>query len=273
MTKNVNFKLPVFILSLVSVGAALIAALELIFKYVIDYSDFEYRFRFIFPSFSQTFSFIFAVAAGALLALYVFIFYKKSNSSLLLFASIGAIVISNVEYAMNSLNNIGYQISYNYDAEFTFLDISRVILSVGVAALLAIALVFVQLKKSNYKIFAFIGIGVGLLDSLLDFIQWIITVDETYGNNEFYLYIFTDFMAVVSAATVLVALLLFIIRNEIGEAKLELFGNDEVEEAVNEAPAEVNTEDALTSLKNEFEAGAITEEEYNAKRAEIIANI
>ena len=82
-----------------------------------------------------------------------------------------------------------------------------------------------------------------------------------------YLYLFTSPMSVIGSSTLYIALLLFALKNKIPSV---LALSPEKEKARAE---KMNPEQTLKLLKDKLDLDMITEEEYQAQRADIISKL
>ena len=122
------------------------------------------------------------------------------------------------------------------------------------------------LKGFNKKVFIIISMSVCLLYETLSLLEMFAFM-EYYVENSRYLYVFTSPMGIIGAISLYTALLLFGLKNKIPSV---LSLSPEKEKARAE---KMNPEQALKLLKDKLDLDMITEEEYQAQRAEIIGKL
>ena len=88
-----------------------------------------------------------------------------------------------------------------------------------------------------------------------------------YIENSMYLYAFTSHLSIIGSTLLYISLLLFGVKNKIPSI---IVLSPEKERARAE---KMNPEQALKLLKDKLDFGMITEEEYQAQRAEIISKL
>ena len=125
---------------------------------------------------------------------------------------------------------------------------------------------FSALKGFNKKVFLIIAMVVGLLVEALSILN-IFNAIEWYLEEGLYLYLFTWHIGVLGTIAFYIALLLFALKNRI-PAIISASPEKEKKNA-----EKMNPEQALRVLKDKLDFGMITEEEYQAQRAEIISKL
>ena len=123
-----------------------------------------------------------------------------------------------------------------------------------------------SLKRFNKKIFLIIATSIGLLIEALSIIDYLKSF-RWFLENELYLYLFTWIIGIAGTIALYIALLLFGLKNRI-PAIVSTSPEKEKKKAENLTP-----EQALRMLKDKLNFGMITEEEYQAQRADIISKL
>ena len=135
------------------------------------------------------------------------------------------------------------------------------------AIYLALAVLFVistigALKGFSNNILVIVALSVGVLVkivNLFDFLPEIINYFIIYDNP---LYVFEKIATILGEGVLYFALLLFVLRNKVPDFITILRGE-----------RKPSPEQELKLLKEKFEFGILTEEEYQAQRAEIISKL
>ena len=114
------------------------------------------------------------------------------------------------------------------------------------------------LKGFSNKIYVVIAVSCGLLREAIPFISFIRYAGE-YISDGVYLYLFTWPLSIIGFSALYIAILLFVLKNNISSTKKK-----------EESTEKMSIEQSLRYLKEKLDLDMITEEEYKAKRAEII---
>lgn len=121
-------------------------------------------------------------------------------------------------------------------------------------------------KGLNKKVYTIVATSIGLVLQLLSVISIFNSMDW-YIEDEMYLYLFTNPMGIIGTAALYIALLLFGLNNRI-PALVSLSPEKERQKTEKMTPKQ-----SLRFLKYKLDLGMITEEEYQAQRAEIISKL
>jgi uncharacterized membrane protein len=122
------------------------------------------------------------------------------------------------------------------------------------------------LKGFNKKLFIIISMSLCLLYNALSIIS-VFSIMDYYIEESMYLYVFTSPLSIIGSTLLYISLLLFGVKNKIPSI---IALSPEKERARAE---KMNPEQALKLLKDKLDLGMITEEEYQAQRAEIISKL
>lgn len=261
-----KLKNPILLLSLVSLICSVLGSLDTFLGYGFNTHTDEYGLQFYFPTFIQLISFLITLAPPVLLFLYFFKFQNHPKAQMFLVILLGSVAASAVLPMILNAIFLGY---YRY-------DISTILFNISLAAVFGLA-IYSELKDYKKKLFfiiaAAVGCGVNFLSFLLSFEAF-----EWYINWGYYFYIFTMIMSYAGEATLFVALLLYALKLKKPASVAAAPVQPNYAPAYNPAvktqqpatPANEDPEQALKLLKEIFELGLITAEEYQEQRAEII---
>lgn len=248
------------VLSIISLICTILSCISYFFYYDSDYINGEFvdiGLTFMFPHMFDLISLLLTIAPIILLVLYIFKFHSKLKATVLVPIIFGV-------FALNTIFSFwfGYgHFGYSYYGNFLFHCILN--LPILVCSVLA---VISALKGFNKKIFIIIAMAVCLLYEALSLIS-IFSSMYYHIEKSRYLYLFTSPMSIIGSITLIVALLLFALKNKIPSV---LALSPEKEKARAE---KMNPEQALKLLKDKLDLDMITEEEYQAQRADIISKL
>ncbi len=249
--RTLKCKASIIILSLISLICTVVSCLGYFVYYSWHDSDNifgYYKLTVSAPSVIGLLLLAIELAPCILLVLYLFHFYKKSKATVIVPTIFGLI-------AAVRIYDIFENIIYRYNS------IVQVIVDLIIIVLFALA-GYSALKGFHKKVFLIIATVVGIvihLFYLISFFQMI----EWYLASGMSLYLFIQPSAIIGAITLYLALLVFGLNNRI--PAIIAVSPKKVEK--------MNPEMALQILKDNFELGKITEEEYKTKRAEIIEKL
>lgn len=244
-------KYPIIILAFLSLVCS---ALKYVRSFETLFNDFispDYFFRYSFRLF---FELTITLAPSVLLLIYVLKFHSRSKATVLMPITFGIIAATPLFFSIDTFIR---QWRNNYD------DISWYLSSItdtsaiyGLAIIVLFALLtFDALKGLSRRIILISAVAIGLLTELFSFIYFL------DGSDKFIQYSFSSkFVGFIGIITLYSALLLFGLTNKIPVIISKKKKNIE----------KLTPEQALKTLKKEFELGMITEEEYQAQRAKII---
>lgn len=210
-----------------------------------------YKLSFQFPNIIQLLSFVLGLLPYILLVVYVQKFHKEFKGAIIvpiIFASIAIAPLFSL--IINFIN--GY-------------DDSGIIINLITPITFALATIS-ALKGLSNKTFIVIPTVVGLVLNLLSLIE-VFSNFSFYINYSMFLYILTPSAGIIASLALNVALLMFGVNNRIPNI-LPISPEEEKKNAEKTSP-----EQALKILKDKFELGMITEEEYRIRRAEIISKL
>lgn len=245
------------VLSIISLICTILSCISYFFYYDSD-SDYingelvDIGLTFMFPHMFGLISLLLTIAPIILLVLYIFKFHSKLKATVLVPIIFGI-------FGLNTIFNFWF--GYGYHGYFLFYCILN--LAIIVCSVLA---VISALKGFNKKIFIIIAMAVCLLYEALSFISVFSSMYYDIEKSR-YLYLFTSPMSIIGSITLYVALLLFALKNKIPSV---LALSPEKEKARAE---KMNPEQALKLLKDKLDLDMITEEEYQAQRADIISKL
>lgn len=190
-----------------------------------------------------------SVAPILLFATYIFKYYKR-------FLAAGTLPIVLVLIAFDPLLSFigNFALGYGFP---TVLDLLVNILIVVSFTLAAVN----SLKGLSKKVYIVVAISCGLLGEAISFISFI-RAAGVHISEGLYLYLFTWPLSIIGISALYIAILLFALKNNIPATKKEEKSTDKM-----------SPEQSLRYLKERLDLGMITEEEYQAQRAEIISKL
>lgn len=255
------------VLSIISLICTILSCISYFFYYDFDYINGEwvdFGLTFTFLDMFDLISLLLTITPIILLVLYIFMFHSKLKATVLVPIIFGI-------FGLNSIFNLLF--GYRYSSLLFGYRYSRYVVPYGIYRILALVILVCSvlavksaLKGFNKKIFIIIAMAVCLLYEALSIIGFF-SIMYYYIEESEYLYLFTSPMSIIGSITLYVALLLFALKNKIPSV---LALSPEKERARAE---KMNPEQALKLLKYKLDLGMITEEEYQAQRAEIISKL
>lgn len=258
---NFKFKMPVIILSVVSLILVTFSCITYFVNYDYNYNDGEsyYELMVSFPSFFDLLDFVIYLAPFVLFAIYILKFHKNYKATICVPITFGLIAFYPI---YNAIYPIYYTIVYDLRDLYTFRDLIFDIPIIITFTLLTIS----ALKGMSKKVFVIIASICGLLVEAHSIIN-LFNLIERYINKELYLYLFTRPIGIVGSILFYVSILLFGLKNRIPSI-IATSPEKEKKNAETMSP-----EQSLRLLKDKLELGMITQEEYQAQRAEIISKL
>lgn len=253
--RTIRCKTPIVLLSIVSLVFTALSCITYFVNYHWEYNDGNsyYEMEVGFPSVFELISLLLSVAPYILFVLYILKFHKEFKATILVPITLGLIAFNYLFYYIESA-------IFGYDIYFRDLIFDIVIIvAFGLAT-------FGALKGFNKKVFLIIAMVVGLLVEVLSILN-IFNAIEWYLEDGLYLYLFTWTIGVLGTIAFYIAILLFALKNRI-PAIISTLPEKEKKNA-----EKMNPEQALRVLKDKLDFGMITEEEYQAQRAEIISKL
>lgn len=204
-----------------------------------------YELTFSFPDFVALILLLVSIAPFILFVIYIFRFHNELKATVLIPIILGLLPIN---------------FMFGYGRGLSFQIINLLILGACVLAVVS------ALKGFNKKLFIIILMSLCLLYNALSIISFFQELDW-YIEKSLYLYVFTLPLNIIGSTLFCISLLLFGVKNKIPSI-IKL--SPEKEKARAE---KMNPEQALKLLKDKFDLGMITEEEYQTQRAEIISKL
>lgn len=245
---------PITILTIISLVLTVICSLDGFTSYYTSGNDDVWKLEFslgysIIDIIFSLLSYVISVAPVILFAIYIFKFYRQFQADVAIPISLGLIAFKPIYYLINNLI-LGYGFSSMLDILVDFI----VVVSFTLATISS-------LKGFSKKIYIIIAVVCGVLSELVSLISFIGYIAR-YIEDGLYLYLFTWPLAIIGSIALYMALLFFSLNNKMPVA-IKKEKNTE----------KMNPEQALRVLKDKLDFGTITEEEYQAKRAEIISKL
>lgn len=241
--RSLKFKKPIIILSVLSLVFTVLGQLRY-FIFELWAGEDSYEYIFYIPADTPLLILVaLDIALCVLLTLYVLVFYKTFKSPKFMFIFLG-LVASRELYGICKFGG-------------TVLDKIMTILIIITFALATIE----ALKKSSKKVFLIVATIAGLIPESLYLIYYFIDISWYIDTK---LYAFTIPACILGKITFYVALLLFGLQDR------NLYISPEKEKKKLER---MKPEQALKYLKDKLDLGMITEEEYQAQRADIISKL
>lgn len=237
-------KTPITILAVIALVCTVLSSIT----YFAFYSNDELVFRF--PSFLSLISLAISLAPKVLLILYVFMFFKEFKATIIVPIIFGCIAASPLFSFINT-----FVFGYAFDVITLIMNLITMV-TFTLATISA-------LKGLSNKVFIIIPTALSLALSALSLVSLFSTF-ELYARWGYTLYLFTQPVGIIASVTFNIALLLFGLKNRI-PAILAVSPEKEKKNAEKMTP-----EQSLRLLKDKLDLGMITEEEYQAQRADII---
>lgn len=221
--------------------------------YTSDYNEY-YSFGFKLPGFFGLISFLLEIAPPVLLVVYLTKFHKKLRATNIVPVIFGLTAIDKLFTILKSLADYGYLGIFGLI--YFILDI---VLMIFFTIVMLDALKGMKNKKLII-IAMLIGVA-GEIPNILMFFYALIW----YISEHVYVAIFTGAMSILGYIGLYISLLLFGVKNEIPACGMGSF--------VTRVVGRISPEQSLKLLKVKLKFGMITEEEYQAQRAEIISKL
>ena len=246
-SKTLKCKTPITFFSLISLVCILLSCIRHFVIYTSDYVDDELVYESIvrFPTLLEILFLLANIVPCILLVLYILKLHKEFKAKIFMPIIFGAFVFSDLLIVVESIVcQFFYGASYDI---ISYIIYSARIITFSLATISA-------LKGFSKKLFPVIALCVGLVTEAYYVLNFFDTI-TWYVEHYMFLYLFTKPMATIGFVSLFIALLLFVLNNKI----LPILT--------------VSPEQALRLLKDKLDLGMITEEEYQAKRKEIISNL
>lgn len=240
------------LLSIIALVCTVLSRISYFFYYDSEIINGEWVYEeltFRFPYFTSLISLLISIAPFILFVIYIFRFHNELKATVLIPIILGLFPL---EILISFLFGGG---SYSI-----WLIIDLLIFGACVLAVVS------ALKGFNKKLFIIIPMSLCLLYNALSIISFFSIMDY-YIEDSMYLYVFTSPLSIIGSTLLYISLLLFGVKNKIPSI---IALSPEKERARAE---KMNPEQALKLLKDKLDLGMITEEEYQAQRAEIISKL
>lgn len=253
--RTLRFKTPIILLSLISLLFAILSCITYFVdnKREYNYSYSSYELAFSFPSIFELISLLIRIAPYVLLVIYLLKFHNKTKATILVPITFGLIAFTSIYHFIKSF-------IYGYDIYFRTLIFD-------IAIIIAFTLATINALKGFTKVvYLIIAIVVGLHVEFISIINILQSID-VYLEQGLYLYLFTWLIGNFGTIIFYIALLLFGLNNRIPSI-LSVPPEKEKKNA-----EKTNPEEALKLLKEKVELGLITDDEYQAQRADIISKL
>lgn len=255
---TIRGKTPIVLLSIAALIFKTLSCISYFAYY--DYNGFEWKLEVIFPPLVNLFYLLLSIAPYILFVLYILKFYKDFKARILVPIIFGLIAFLFLFNLFNDIRLLFAFRDYRDDDIFFSYSVSSIIslfyfIVFGLAAFSALK----GFEKRGSLVPLVIGTVAEVLQSVLSlrsFIVW-------YLEEELYLYLFTEPAATLGKICFYTALLLFTFKNRIPA----------IISTSRKKVKEMTPEQALRALKNRLDWGMISEEEYQAQKAEIISKL
>ena len=256
MNRKIKCNSPITILGFISLICTVFSCITYFLYYHYNYvkgGNSYYELAFDFPSIIGILFLLLDLAPCVLLLLYIMKFHGQYKGTVLYPIVCGLIAGYPL---LSTIWNVVCGYSLNY------LDIL-----ISLAIIVPFTLLTINATKGlNKKVYTIVATSIGLVLQLLSVIS-IINAMVWYIEEEMYLYLFTNPMGIIGTAALYIALLLFGLNNRI-PALVSLSPEKERQKTEKMTP-----EQSLRFLKDKLDLGMITEEEYQAQRADIIRKL
>ena len=247
-----NCKTPIVVLALIALVCAILAFIQSFTAYGYTFTNGHYvaKLFFYFPPFLRLISALLTLAPYILLILYVFNVIKGFKSAIIVPIIFACIAVGHLFSLTTTLGNKDNFLTH--------------VLNLITAISFALATISALNGLSN-KIFIIISSALQLIMRVISLIGLIVFpyAMERYVERDMTLYLITHLASIIAPIFLNVALLLFGLKNNIPVILRKEKANAE----------QITPEQALKLLKEKLDLGMITEEEYQAQRADIISKL
>lgn len=256
MKKKIKCNSPITILGFISLICTVFSCIAYFLYYDYNYvkgGNSYYELAFDFPSIISILFLLLDLAPCVLLLLYIMKFHGQYKGTVLYPIVCG--LIAGCPLLSTILDGVrGYGLYWPN-------------ILISLAIIVPFTLLTINATKGlNKKVYTIVATSIGLVLQLLSVISMFISMDW-YIEEEMYLYLFTVPMGIIGTAALYIALLLFGLNNRI-PALVSLSPEKERQKTEKMTP-----EQSLRFLKEKLDLGMITEEEYQAQRADIISKL
>lgn len=244
-------KTPIKIFAILSLVCILLGCINYFLTYDYDYHKYELVFRF--PTHWLTILyFLSSLTIGILPVLYVFKFQEKNKAQVLLPIVFGTLAFSTL---LELIETTIYQGGFLME-NFLFQWGPPIVFSLATVS---------ALKGFSKKRFPVIALCLGLVIEVFYIFIYFENIGE-YIEDSMFLYLFTNPMWSVGYISLYITLLLFVLNNKITPVLKDLPKKEKKVKPM-------SPEQELKLLSDKLEQGMITEEEYQAQRANIISKL
>ena len=254
--KQIKWRIPISILALLAFALTFLSRIQYFVVYYTDRYG-SYRLSFEFPTFISLLTMFLTLVPFVLMLLYVITFYIKFDVTVF-----APVIFVSIAFNPAFCLMVDYIRGYNYKTIYLLLYLGIIISFLGLA-------VYCALKGLDKKIFLIIASAIAILYEFLSLITYFKNF-IWYIENGFYLYLFTDLLAIIGATALYVSLLLFGLTNNVLSVSDFI---SSLTQKNNQTTEHLTPEQALIKLNENLALGTISEEEYRAKREEIINNL
>ena len=269
MNSKVKFKLktPFIFLSIIALVFRMISSLGSFVNY--DYIKYHYEMNVVFPSFGSLIYLIIYLAPIVLFLIYALKLYKKIKVTICMPIVFGLIALAPIYNFfidfMAICNNIAsMQHGFNTDVLFGVLLVIIVVfirmLFIAVPLVVATISALKGFSKKSFTIIAFVIVLLNRAFSILS----IVSTVEYYLESEFYIHLITVPCGFLGAVLFYIALFLFAMS--LRKPTILMSSPKQNKKCIKK----MSPEQDLIMLKDRFDFGIISEEEYQSQRAEII---
>ncbi len=256
---NIKYKTLIIFLLSASILCTVFGSATYFLRY--DFNDLSsgnlsYELVFELPNIIIILPLLLTFAPRILLLVYIWKFHGQYKAAVLYPIACGLIAV----ISFLSIVSIVYDL-------FSGSGFEIITLIIHTAIMISFVLLTIDATKGlNKKIYTIIATSIALGASLLSLVS-ALKYCTYYMELGWYLYTFTTFASIIGAMALYASLLLFGLHNRI-PALISGARDQEKEQTKKMTPAQ-----ALRFLKNQFDLGLLTEEEYQTQRAEIIRKL
>ncbi len=252
--RTLRFGKIITILSILSLVLTVIGQFRYYILPLLDIGN-VYRYVFHFPEIGILIISVINIVPSVLFFIYILTFYKKNKTAIIVPIIFG--VLATTPLLWHIYNYIDYGIFPRFDMYF-LLDL--------LCAITFVLAIIDALQGFNEKVFTIIAIVVGLIPSIRDFISYFKDISWYIETIEQGYILFIPAILLGSIA-LYIALLLFCLGNRIPHL-IPISAEKLKKKLEKKTP-----EQGLKYLRENFELGLITEEEYQVQRGDIISKL
>lgn len=241
---------------------SLIALLFTFISYTYWFTWFiPYRVNFSFDLYRLIVDLLSDLAPIVLLCLYFFIKHNNTNAYRLVILAMVSFFLIDFQWYLKKIIRWPSEILWFFEAPSLY-GICQVFNTLSIIALL-ITTILAFFGKTKTRIFTIL-LFINFASQVLWLIRFLVESFTFYVENQRYLELFTIPCGYIGAALFFIVLWLVAKNNE-----LPKYFNKKI----SKKPTTITPEMQLTALKEKFELGIMTEEEYKTQRMEILAKL